>query len=505
MKPVVTTIALLIATFAVAAPTASAAVQPAGTGEPAFTNSTQNTQHFEWGSPGSGIDAYRLVYSYYRDDVLVTTITQNGVPLSGTSWADWAGIATLEEGRKYAICVQGYYSFPNDSLFFADGPNSCSMGVALNRRSYTVIDRTAPSISVSLAGGAAVTKNASVGLHIDFQDANAGPFPANFLCLKAGANPATDCSLSYSAACSVAANSQKNTSFDCQVDASALPDGPIGVCVRSSDGAVPDVHGNSNQSGSATSANISSQQCDTVVLDRAAPSVTAGASKVSAVTGEAVNFSAQATDASSGVAGGATWKWADGTADGSGNSASHAFAQPGTYVVEAKVADAAGNVGTGQVTVTVSAPAPPPADPTPTPATPTPSDPTPADPGTQDPSPTDPGTQNPTPQPSPPDATPPLETSSLSLLVTKKFKLRKRRQALPVDITSRKAGQLLLRLVRGGQVVARVQTSLKSGLSERKLRLPRKLRAGKYVLEYSFLAAGAEDATTARKKIKFVR
>ena len=89
--------------------------------------------------------------------------------------------------------------------------------------------------------------------------------------------------------------------------------------------------------------------------------------------------------------------------------------------------------------------------------------------------------------------------------MTKKFKLKKRRQSLPVDITSRKGGRLLLRLVRRGQVVARLQTSLESGLSERRLRLPRKLRTGKYVLEYSFLAIGAADATTARTKITFVR
>ena len=117
MKPVLTLIALVIATFAVTAAPASAGVQPAGTGEPAFTRSTQNTQWFEWTAPG-GVDDYRVTYSYYRDDVLVTTVTQNNAPLTGGGWADWAGIATLEEGRKYAICAQGAYSFPNDSLYF---------------------------------------------------------------------------------------------------------------------------------------------------------------------------------------------------------------------------------------------------------------------------------------------------------------------------------------------------------------------------------------------------
>lgn len=504
MKPVLTVIALVIATFAVTAASASAAVQPAGTGEPAFTNSTQNTQFFEWGSPGSGIDAYRLVYSYYRDDVLVTTVTQNGVPLSGSSWASWAGVATLEEGRKYAICVQGYYKFTNDSLYFSDGPNSCSMGVALGRRSYTVIDRTAPSISVSLAGGAATTKTATIGLHVDFQDANAGPFPANFLCLKAGADPAAGCTLSYTPTCSSPANASKNTTFDCQLDVSALPDGPIGVCVRSADGAVPDVPSNSNQTGSATNANLSAQQCDTIVLDRAAPSVTVGASKLSALTGEVINFTAQANDAASGVSGVATWKWADGTGDGSGNATTHSFAQAGTYVVQARVADAAGNEGVGEVTVTVSAPPAPPTNPGPSdPGTP---EPEPTNPEPTNPGPTDPGTSDPgTPDPVTPGPNQPSVADKLTLLVTKKFVISKKRRPLAVDLTTRRSGRLLLRLVRRGQVVARLQTSLRSGLSAKRLRLPRKLRAGTYKLEYSFLPANAADPITGRKKVKFVK
>ena len=500
MKPVLTVIALVIATSAVTAAPASAGVQPAGTGEPLFTNSTQNTQWFEWSAPG-GIDDYRLTYSYYRDDVLVTTVTQNNMQLATSGWANWSGIATLEEGRKYAICVQGAYSFPNDSLYFSDGPNSCVMGTTLGRRSHTYIDRTAPSISVSLAGAAATTKSATVGLHIDFQDANAGPFPANFICLKAGADPAAGCTLSYSPACSVAANSSKNTTFDCQVDASALPDGPIGVCVKAADGAVPDVNGNSNQSGSATSANISSQQCDTIVLDRAAPSVTAGASKLSALTGEAINFTAQANDATSGVSGVATWKWADGTGDGSGNATTHSFAQAGTYVVQARVADAAGNVGVGEVTVTVSAP---PANPAP--SDPGTSNPQPTNPEPTNPGPSDPGTSDPvSPTPVTPNPSQPSAADKLTLLVTKKFVLKKKRRALPVDLTTRRSGRILLRLVRRGQVVARLQTSVRSGLSAKRLRLPRKLRAGTYALEYSFLPANAADPITGRKKVKFVK
>jgi hypothetical protein len=45
-----------LAGVAVMAAPASAQVQPAGTGEPAFTNSAQNTQWFEWPA-ASGADA----------------------------------------------------------------------------------------------------------------------------------------------------------------------------------------------------------------------------------------------------------------------------------------------------------------------------------------------------------------------------------------------------------------------------------------------------------------
>jgi hypothetical protein len=54
--------------------TASAAVQPAGTGEPLFTNSAQNTQWFEWPAT-SGIGGYRVQYSYYENSALVAQPT----------------------------------------------------------------------------------------------------------------------------------------------------------------------------------------------------------------------------------------------------------------------------------------------------------------------------------------------------------------------------------------------------------------------------------------------
>ncbi len=56
--------------------TAAAAVQPAGTGEPLYTNSAQNTQWFEWPAT-SGIGGYKVQYSYYENNTLVADPTVN--------------------------------------------------------------------------------------------------------------------------------------------------------------------------------------------------------------------------------------------------------------------------------------------------------------------------------------------------------------------------------------------------------------------------------------------
>jgi hypothetical protein len=257
---------ILAAALAAAGP-ASADVIPEGTGEPLYTSSAQNTQWFRTTVP-SGTDAYRLRVSYYANNALVNEETVNSVS-SGVFWANWSGVATLQHGGQYGICVQGEMSFPNDSLYFPDGPNSCSAGTMLGRRSYTTIDRSKPAVSIEAAGGAASTKQASIPVQVAFSDDVAGPYPANYLCVAAGAGPcATN---QYSAACSVPGSSGKSTTFGCDVDASNLPDGPVTVCVISADASVPDNPGSADQSRSAMNANHSDEKCDTVTLDRSVP------------------------------------------------------------------------------------------------------------------------------------------------------------------------------------------------------------------------------------------
>ena len=283
-----------------AAGPAAADVVPAGTGEPLYTNSTQNTQWFQVTKP-TGIGSYRLRYSYYANNALVNEVTINNAT-SGLTWANWSGVANLQHGGQYGICVQGEYTFPNDSLWIPDGPNSCSMGTQLGRRSYTIIDRSKPSAAIEAAGGAATTKDASIPVSIAFSDDVAGPYPANFTCVSAGSDPCG--TMDYSPSCSAPAGGGKSTTFTCNVDASQLPDGPVTICVISADASVPDNPSSANQSGSAMQANHSDEKCDTVTLDRSVPPPGGGTPDPGTPDTDTPNPGAPAPGESAGIPGG---------------------------------------------------------------------------------------------------------------------------------------------------------------------------------------------------------
>ena len=341
-----------VACAAAVAEPASAQVQPAGTGEPAFTNSIQNTQWFEWGAT-SGAAAYRIRFDYYENNTLKANPTHN-LPNagSGSSWANWSGVATLQHGGQYGICAQGQYSLPNDSLFFPDGPNSCTMGTTLGRRAHTTIDRSKPTAAIQLAAGAAFAKDAKVPLRVDVSDDVAGPFPANFLCFQAGGGPQGVCATNaghiygYNAACSVPGSGGKTTTFSCTADYGAMPDGNVWACVIAADASIPDNPNSSNQSATAERANLSAPSCDGVMLDRTPPTVSIGMASASVKVGDLVSLQATASDATSGVAGAGQWTWGDNTGGGSGDAVTHTYTQPGTYEVALTVTDAAGNAAT---------------------------------------------------------------------------------------------------------------------------------------------------------------
>ena len=100
------------------------------------------------------------------------------------------------------------------------------------------------------------------------------------------------------------------------------------ACVIAADAAIPDNPNGPNQSQTAEKANLSDAKCDSVLLDRKAPSVSiAGAA--SAKVGELVSFGAQASDATSGVVGAFEWSFGDNTGAGPGESVNHTFTRPG--------------------------------------------------------------------------------------------------------------------------------------------------------------------------------
>src|SRR3954447_7952839 len=356
----ITCLAALVCGAAAAGP-ASAQVQPAGTGEPAYTNSAQNTQWFEWPAT-SGADAYRVRYDYYENNVLKASPTVNAASVnSGSSWANWSGVAPLQHGGQYGICAQGQYSFPNDSLFFPDGPNSCSMGTMLGRRAYTTIDRSKPTAALQLAGGAPYVTDTKVPVGIAFSDDVAGPFPANFLCFQVGGGPqgvcdsATGAIYGHNPSCSVPAGAGKSTTFTCTADYGQVPNGNLWACVIAADASIPDNPNGPNQMASAEKANLSAASCAGVVVDRTPPAVSIGVPAASVKVGDLVTFAATASDATSGLAGAGQWTWGDNTAGGSGDAATHTYTAPGSYEVALAVTDAAGNSATAKKTIMVTA------------------------------------------------------------------------------------------------------------------------------------------------------
>jgi PKD repeat protein len=490
-----------VACAAAAAPQASAQVQPAGTGEPLYTNSTQNTQWFEWPAT-SGADAYRVRFDYYENNALRANPTVNYGTGAGSVWANWSGVANLQHGGQYGICAQGQYSFPDDSLFFPDGPNSCSMGTMLGRRAYTTIDRSKPTAAVTLADGAEVLKDTKVPLRIDFSDDVAGPFPANFICFQVGGGPGNLCDKNtgaiygYNAPCSVPGGSGKSTSFTCTADYGQVADGTVWACVIAADASIPDNPNGPNQTATAEKANLSASSCDGVTVDRTPPTVAIGVSAASVEVGELVSFQVSASDATSGLSGAGAWTWGDNTAGGSGDDATHTYTHPGTYEVALTVSDAAGNKATAKKTITVASAG----GGTTTPPTNggggdgTTPPPTNGGGGGPTSPPTNGGGGGTTPPPAnggggtttPPDADPEGDDAP-TLEIDAPRSVRARAKSIPVELTAGGAGRVQLTLNRGSRVVARAGVKLDAdGTADYRLKLPKRIKSGRYTLKATY-------------------
>ncbi len=450
---------------AVMAGPVSAQVQPAGTGEPLYTNSTQNTQWLEWPAT-SGIDAYRIRFDYYENNALVANPTHN-MPNGGSIWANWSGVRTLQHGGQYGLCAQGQYRFPNDSLWFSDGPNSCSMGTTLGRRTHTTIDRSKPTAALQLAAGATFVKSTNLALKVDFADDVAGPFPANFLCFQVGGEAGGVCDTSkgaiygYNASCSVPGGAGKSTTFNCNANYGDIADGDVWACVIAADASIPDNPAGPNQSATADKANLSNPSCDGVVVDRTAPVAAINASSTSVKVGQVVSFQASASDATSGLAGPGEWTFGDSDAIPSGDAVTHVYDQPGTYEVTLTVKDKAGNSTTVRMTIIVS-------------------DTPPGDDDPDDDDPTDPGEVH-------------------RLRVDAPSKARARAEFIPVQLTATDRGKVQLQLLDGEKVLAKATVRLDpDGTADHRLKLKRGTAPGRYVLKATWKPARSEPITKLR-------
>ncbi len=373
----------LLLAVAVSGP-AAASIGVAGKGEPQFTNSETNSAWLAWTKPqADGVLAYFARLSYYHGvtgatgPIGATGTTGPLGPSGGDAGSGELGIpvipapAPLVEGHRYGVCALGTSALlaPPDA-FADDASGTCEDQDVSGRRTYSIIDRTRPSIQVTVNGGTALTRASIIPVRIDYTDNLAFPFPANFVCLRGGIDPATakaQCDAApvaspqyvYDSKCSsptVAPGDPSSfiNSFLCNVAAgAATPDGPVTFCAVSADAAIPDNPASSNQSQTADRANLSFSACGSTVLDRTPPSVVVVAA-AGARIGEALSVSSLGQDATSGLAGDVAWGWGDGSPASAGAKVTHVFTKTGTYAVTAAMADAAGNIGRGTASIVVT-------------------------------------------------------------------------------------------------------------------------------------------------------
>lgn len=290
------------------------------------------------------------------------------------------------------------------------------------------------------------------------------------MCVKAGPDPCSS-GHQYLPACSVPGGPGRSTTFSCGVDASQLPDGPVTVCAIAADAAVPNNPSSANQTGSATQANHSNSQCDSVVLDRQGPTLAVNASKTVVLAGEQVSLSPEASDSGAGLdASASRWEFGDGASAMTGGATTHSFDQPGTYVVSFRARDKVGNESTAQKSITVQAP--PAGGTTTTPEVPV---------------------TNGGPLPG-------VRTGGVRVIVPKGVRLGKAKR-LVLRADAEQAGTLTLRLTRGKKVLSRLTVGLAPGETTQRLRLPKGLKRGTYTVKIAFKAKGASYTAAGATKI----
>jgi hypothetical protein len=455
--------------------------------EPVYTKATtENKNWFSWTrTPGVGSTVYFHCVAVYKNGILDesydvalgTNCTPDLVGQSANTWySPGNGVTPLTDGAFYETCV---LDFRWNGAIWQSGPSACGA---------TRIDRNKPGVTVYVNGTDTYTNNPNLTFRIDYADATSPPWPANYRCFNAGAA----CSnVVYDPSCSVPV---ANTfTFICSGNASSSPDGPLVFCALAADSAIPDVNGTNAFAGANSSnANLSDVGCGSIILDRVAPAVTAGSDATTVKSGQLVSFSAGATDGMSGLSGPFAWSFGDNTAGASGANVTHTYTQTGTFVASAVTHDGAGNTGTGTRTITVE-----PGGGTTTGGTTTGG--TATGGGTLG----GPTTASGIDKLPGVNATQAQSVGSLGVIAPKRFALKKGRRTLPVALTTDRPGKATLALLKGSRVVSRAAATFTlAGTFGLKMKLPKKLKAGKYKLKISFTPAGASKAVSRTLPLK---
>lgn len=463
--------------------------------EPAFTKTLTNTWFFNYSQITGTTNEYFICFTLRRNGAVIEPSNGLNGPSSQNCTANmWSasnvgftreypgGVGPdainmpMTVGATYEMCGLDYYSF---ALIWKFGGSGCQA---------TTIDNTKPQITTFVNGTDVYTRNLALNIQIDYVDAYAPPYAANFACLALGGGCTVDPATQYTEGCSVPYYGfVRNNSFLCNTTlASNTPDGIVAFCAKAADAAIPDNPSGNNQAQPATSANLSDQSCGSVILDRTPPAASITASATSVKVGDLVNLGAQSSDATSGTSGQYTWVFGDNTPNGSGPTTTHTYTQAGTYEAKVLTQDAAGNPGEGKQVITVS----PPAQGGGTGGTG----------GTVTPPPTDKGIVN----ESGGGGTQETAFAGLEVVAPKKFKIRRGHRKLPLAVTSAGAGRFTAALALGRKVLARgAVTVTRAGRFGFNLKLPARMKAGRYKLTLSFKPKGSSTALTKVLRIRF--
>jgi hypothetical protein len=504
--------AVLVASFVLLFPLARHASADVGAyPEPTFTKTSGNNAYwFHWtavtGVDSNGATDYRyyLCLSTYHNGVqeefsngtigpgsanCTAALRSGPTPASGNNgFSPYTSGTVLQDGHRYDMCASGWRLY----VFVWSSDNAACAS--------TVIDRNKPTLGVTVANGADVTNIVPVPVSISYSDATSPPwngsngYASNWVCIQQdggcvpGGEPNTDCSSP------TGGFGNRINSFACGMGIGG-GDGSYHFCTFGADAAVPDNPSGTNQFQTAFSnnANLSDVSCDSVIVDRAGPSVRVTVNASSVTVGELVSFSMSASDPN-GLSGAATWDFGDNSAQAAGTAATHTYTQAGTYVVKVTQTDAAGNAGAGAVRMTVNLA---------------------GGGGTVTPG-TSQGTSGATPiaagvtlpqltdevrRQSGGGGTRTVSVGALDLVAPKRFVAGKRTMLLACTVAS--AGSLKVAFLKRSKILARKGATFGGpGTYKVRVKMPKKLRPGSYKLKVTFKAAGAAGAKVETLTIK---